>query len=276
MTVTSADNPTTIADYHLGEPVSDGTDGRMFRATPPARLGLAPGTSVVVKVVPGSNEAAFRRLTRLLQTFAAVRSPYLVTLYDAGQQGEDFFYSMADWPAGTLAAPTAGPLDRTTVLAAVRRAALAAHDLHEAGVAHRSITPSAVLLQVDGAVLGGLDLARAMMGGGSVTSMGTMGSVAYLDPGVIKGDLPSRASDIYSLGATLHHGLSGQALYPDLPSGDPVLAIRTVLRGTPRIDPSLDAADAELVRACTDPDPAARPSTAADLAELLAALEDRS
>ena len=125
-------------------------------------------------------------------------------------------------------------------------------------------------------MLGGLDLARAMMGGGSVTSMGTLGSVAYIDPGVIRGDQQSRASDIYSLAATLHHGLTGQPLYVDLPIGDPVLAIRTVLRSKPRLDPSLSSAETELITACIDPDPAARPSTAEELAHLVAALEDRS
>lgn len=267
--------PTGIADYRFIEPVIDGTDQRLYRAEPPERLGLPAGTRVVVKVVAGTDDAAFRRLTRLLQTFAAVRSSHLVALYDAGQQGDEFFYSMEDWPLGSLAAP-ANTLRRGQVLNAVAGAARAAHDLHEGGIAHRAITPSAVLLREGGAVLGGLDLARAMMGGGSVTSMGTLGSVAYIDPGVIRGDQPSRASDIYSLAATLHYGLTGQPLYVDLPTADPVLAIRTVLRSKPRLDPSLSAAEAELITTCIDPDPAARPSTADELAHLVGALEDRS
>ena len=66
--------PTGIADYRFVEPVNDGTDQRLYRAEPPQRLGLPAGTHVVVKVVAGTDDAAFRRLTRLLQTFAAVRS----------------------------------------------------------------------------------------------------------------------------------------------------------------------------------------------------------
>lgn len=262
-----------IADYEYVEALDDGTGARVFRARAPSRLGLDDGATVVVKVLAGSDEAAFRRLTRLLQTFASVRSPHLVELYDAGQQDDAFFYSMADWPLGTLANP-AVPLEPAAVLRAMTVAARAAHDLHEAGIAHRDISPAAVLLRPDGARLGSLDLARALNGGGSVTAMAQIGSVGYVDPACIRGDTPSRASDIYSLGATLHHGLTGQGVHPDLDPADPVLAIRTVLREPPRLAADLSPGAAAVISDCLDPDPRQRPPTAAELADRIEALED--
>lgn len=261
-----------VADYQFTEPLDDGGGAELFRAHPPSRLGLPDDTHVVVKVLSGSDEAAFRRLTRLLQTFACVRSPHLVELYDAGQQDEKFFYSMADWPLGTLGQPTQD-LRWSDVVRAVAVAARGAHDLHEAGIAHRDISPAAVLLRADGARLGSLDLARALNGGGSVTALAQVRSVGFVDPACIRGDTPSRASDIYSLGATLHHGLTGLGVHPDLDVTDPVLAIRTVLREPPRLDDSLESDEAELISSCLDPDPARRPATAAELADRIVALE---
>ncbi|MEZ5232905.1 MAG: protein kinase [Acidimicrobiales bacterium] len=265
---------TGIADYRLLARADDGSNSVLYRAEPPARLGLPAGTAVVVKLLEGTGERAFSRLSRLLQTFAAVQCPQLVPLLDAGQHDDIFFYTTPDWPDGTLARPAAG-LPAARAVAAVADAARAAHALHEAGIAHRDISPSAVLLHAGGAWLGGLDLARAAMGGGSVTSMASLHSVGYVDPACIRGDAPSRATDIYSLGAVLHHALTGVGVHPELPEDDPVLAVRRVLRDAPHLSPQLDEATASLVAACLDPDPLRRPPTAAELALLLDDLAGR-
>lgn len=259
---------TGVADYRLLARADDGSTSVLYRAEPPARLGLPAGTVVVVKLLEGTGERAFSRLSRLLQTFAAVHSPQLVPLLDAGQHDDIFFYTTPDWPGGSLARP-AGGLAAAVAVGAVADAARAAHALHEAGIAHRDISPSTVLLHAGGAWLGGLDLARAAMGGGSVTSMASLHSVGYVDPACIRGDAPSRATDIYSLGATLHCALTGVGVHPELPEDDPVLAVRRVLRDAPHLSPQLDEAAASLVASCLDPDPLHRPPTAAELAALL-------
>ena len=95
--------PEALGDYTDLRPFGEGGHGRFYLATPPARLGLTG--SVVVKVVPGSQESGFRRFTRELKLFARVNSEHLVRLYDAGQHEELFFYSMEWCQGGTLAAP---------------------------------------------------------------------------------------------------------------------------------------------------------------------------
>lgn len=202
-----------VADYQLVEVVHDGTTARQYRAVPPPRLGLAPGELVVIKLLEGTGERAFSRLSRLLQTFAAVQDPHLVRLLDAGQHEDVFFYATPDWSDGSLARPRV-PVGRARALAAVSDLCLGAHALHEAGVAHRDICPATVLLHPGGAWLGGLDLARAAMGGGSVTSMAALQSVGYVDPACIRGEPPSRASDVYSIGATLHFALTSTPIHP--------------------------------------------------------------
>ena len=84
-----------IADYQLVRSLGEGNHGEFFLATPPPRLGV-DGEFVAVKVLGGSGsiDDIFRRTTRELRAFAAVKSPYLTTLLDAGQEGSHFFYAM--------------------------------------------------------------------------------------------------------------------------------------------------------------------------------------
>ena len=108
---------------------------------------------MAVKVLAGrATDDVFRRATKELRAFAAVRSPYLVSLYDAGQQDGVFYYAMEYCPLGSLAAPVQ-QMSRAEVFRAVEHAALAVHALHEAGIVHRDIKPANVLLYDGGAKL---------------------------------------------------------------------------------------------------------------------------
>lgn len=260
-----------IADYTFLRPLGGGSHGTFYLAATPARLGL-DAEHVAVKVLSGgTDEDAFRRTTRELRAFAAASSPYLVTLYDAGQQGGLFFYSMPYYPDGSLAEPRQ-PLRRERVLRAVAQAARAAHALHEAGVVHRSIKPQNVLLDGDEARLSDLGLAQALTAGQTVTGLGPIAAVEYLEPAILLGGRGSRASDVWSLGVTLHRALSGRGVFGDLPADDALIAVRTVLSTKPQVDPTLGAPEADLVRRCLAPDPSDRPRDALALAEELEAL----
>lgn len=260
-----------IADYELVRSLGAGNHGEFFLARPPARLGIAD-EYVAVKVLAGpTNEDTFRRATRELKAFAKVQSPFLVRLLDAGQDGDRFFYTIQYFPLGSLAAP-ARPLDRAETLAAVAAAARAAHALHEAGIAHRGIKPGNVMLTDDGAQLGDLGLAQVLQPGATVTGIGPVGSVEYLDPVILNGQPASRATDIWSLGVTLHRALTGVGVYGELPDNDPLLAIRRVLSTEPTLSDKLSADERAVVAAALAEDPAERPETAEIFAQQVEAL----
>lgn len=270
--VAAPEAPTHLGDYEIIRAFSEGGHGRFYLATPPARLGLTD--AVVVKVVPGSQESGFRRFTRELKLFARVNSPHLVKLYDAGQTEESFFYSMEWCQGGTLEHPAA-PLSKAAKLRAIADAARAAHDLHEAGIAHRDLRPGNILLRADGSACLG-DLGLAQLGSGSVTSMAPMASIGFVDPKLITGDTASRASDIYSLGAVLHWALTGKHIHPGVEGVDPMMAVRSVLRQPPHVHRDLlTAEEADLVLACTSANVEQRPATALEVAVLIEALEQQ-
>jgi serine/threonine protein kinase len=229
---------------------------------------------VSVKGLTGtSSQDTSRRATRELAAFAAVGSPYLVTLYDAGQQGDDLYYSMEYLPAGSLA-DAIGSIPPNQVLATVADAARAAHALHEAGIAHNDIKPGNVMLHDGHAKLSDLGLSQLLAPGLTITGLGSTGSVEYLDPAVIRGELPGRATDIFALGATLHRALTGTGLYGDLPTDNTMLAMRRVLSHAPEISPNLPPGVRAVIASAIDPNQAARPATAADLAASIDGLSE--
>jgi len=262
-----------IADYRFIRMLGAGNHGVFYLASRPERLRI-DADLVAVKVLSGSNsQDTFRRATRELAAFAAVRSPYLVTLYDAGQQGDDLYYSMEYLAAGSLA-DAGGTLMQRQVLAAVSDAARAAHALHEAGIAHNDIKPANILMTDGGAKLSDLGLSQVLTPGLTITGLGSAGSVEFLDPAVIRGELPSRATDIFSLAATLHRGLTGKGLFGELPGDNTMVAMRRVLSHEPEPAPELMPSARALILASIDPDPAARPATAAEFADRVDGLTD--
>lgn len=258
---------TGIADYVFIGEGEEGANGTFFLAPPPARLGLDVQL-LAVKVISGlTQEDSIRRGARELRAFAAVESPLLVQLYDAGQDGSALYYSMEHLPLGSLARP-ARPLRRVEVLAAMRDAARAAHALHEAGLAHHDIEPRTVLLHEHGAKLGDLGLAQTLTSpNASSTGIPSIEGIEFLDPTMLGGAAASRSADIWSLGATMHRALAGVGLYGTLPVQRPLLAVRKVLSSTPEISGELSPGERSVVARAIDADLEHRYPTAEAMAQ---------
>jgi DNA-binding CsgD family transcriptional regulator/Flp pilus assembly protein TadD len=97
--------------------------------------------------------------------------------------------------------------------------------------------------------------------------MGPARDIGYVDPFLLGGDRPSRASDMFSLGATIHFALAGGGLYGPLPADDPIMAMRRVASRPPVISAELDPGAREVIAWAVAADPAERPATALELAE---------
>ena len=117
------------------------------------------------------------------------------------------------------------------MLAQVADALAAAHG---AGVVHRDVKPSNVLVAHDGtAKLADFGIARARDSTMTVSGRVT-GSPAYLAPEVASGRPATEASDVWSLGATLYQALTGR---PPYDTSDSVLSAmyRIVHEAPPRL-----------------------------------------
>lgn len=261
-------SPVLVGDYELVRSLGVGADGRTWLARPPGRLGLAADLVAIEVLDRPVRDAGFAAIVEVLQVVAAVRSPHLVRLLDVGRAGRLGWVAF-EWPAlGSLAAP-ARPLGRTDAVRAVAAAARGAHALHQAGLAHGAVSPSTVLLGAQGAALGPLALGRFVEPGLVLDGDRTLIDLDCTDPGMLLGEPPSRASDVWSLGATLHRVLTGASLVGVVPDVDVSLALRRFLAARPTLAGPLSPGCARVVIDCLHEDPADRPTTAELVAERL-------
>jgi serine/threonine protein kinase len=119
--------------------------------------------------------------------------------------------------------------------------ARALRDLHQAGIVHANVKPSNVLLHDHGAWLS--DAAPSVL-------VPMPGPVEYTDPDVLRGAAPSPASDLWSLGVTMHRALTGASLYGEVPDVDRSAAIRHVLGSQPRLGGGLRPGEAHVIGGC--------------------------
>jgi len=257
-----------IGDYELLEPIGDGNYGSFYKARPPARLGLDV-EYVAVKVMAGhASDREFRRVANELRVFAALRSEHLVEVFDAGQQDGQLFYAMSWYPDGSLAGPDV-EIDAVRQAAAVADAARGAHDLHEVGVVHRDIKPANIMLDDGRGRLSDLGLAQFLTPGMTTTGLGPVGSIEYMEPDVIWGERAARASDVWSLGLTLHRVVTGEGVFGTIPEGSVLEAFRHVLHQRPALSSALPDGLRPIVERAVAAERAERYPTALEFANAL-------
>jgi eukaryotic-like serine/threonine-protein kinase len=127
------------------------------------------------------------------------------------------------------------------------------------------------MLADDGGRLADLGLSQVLSPGMMVTGLGQIG-LEFTDPAIMTGENASRASDIWSLGASLHYALTGIGVHGELASTEPLLLVRSILASTPTVSPQVPADAAALISACIARDVTQRPRTAAEVADRMHAL----
>jgi hypothetical protein len=213
----------------------------------------------------------WQHLCDWLAHLAAVPGDGLLEVIEVGPDLETgtVFLVTEPAPEGTLARPDR-PLGPGRRLAAVEAVARAAYSLHEVGLAHGSIHPGRVALTARGPVL---DLPRLDAPAGEAIRIDGWDEVECLDPDLLRGEPPSRASDIWALGVTLHRALSTRPLFAGIEDDEPVTAVQRVMMSRPEPDPDIGPGLRDLIAACLAADPAERPATALSVAGYLSRAE---
>lgn len=143
------------------------------------------------------------------------------------------------------------------------------------GIVHRDLKPGNILL-TPGGVAKVVDLGFAKAGevlpDEGLTMAGTaMGSPAYMPPEQVRdASAASHAADVYGLGATLFHAITGREPFVGRTSADVMRQVVNAPAPDPRgLAPEVPPAVAELVLWCLAKDPAHRPQDAGQFADLL-------
>jgi serine/threonine protein kinase len=163
---------------------------------------------------PGASPAHLERVMREARTAGRLNDPGVVTVYDVVSEHGATFIVMELVIAPTLADVIGreGPLANDRVAALGLQVLGALESAHAAGVVHRDVKPSNIMvLPGDRVKLADFGIARAMDDPSLTQTGGVMGSPGYMAPELFAGAGPSPASDLWSLGATLFHAAEGRA-----------------------------------------------------------------
>ncbi|MET8428745.1 protein kinase [Nocardia sp. NPDC004860] len=210
------------AGFDDAEEIGRGGFGQVYRCTQ-----LAADRTVAVKVLTGELEENRERFFREQRAMGRLTGhPNIVDMLEVGETPGGLPYLVMPYHSrGSLDARIRreGPFSLPEVLHLAVKIAGALETAHRADVLHRDIKPGNILL-TDYGEPALTDFGIAHIAGGFETETGTItGSPAFTAPEVLGGDAPSRASDVYGLGATLFCALTGHAAF-ERRSGEQVLA----------------------------------------------------
>jgi eukaryotic-like serine/threonine-protein kinase len=259
----------TFGNYLLLGAVGAGGMGRVYKA-----LHQRLKKTVAVKLLSPQmhlSQEGRRRFQREIEAVGRLASPHIVTAFDAGEaDGRDFL--VMEYVEGKNLAELVqerGPLPTEQALDYVLQAARGLEHAHAAGIIHRDVKPTNLLLDPNGTVKV-LDLGLALIKfreadpADHFTSDNViMGTVAFMAPEqALNTHQADERADVYSLGCTLFFLLTGKAPYEATTPMEVLVAHRerpipSVRAARPDCPPDVD----NLARRLMAKDPLARPAS---------------
>src|SRR3954452_11411731 len=179
------------------------------------------GRQVALKqigLLPGADHADLARAEREARLSARLNHPHVVAVFDSVVDPEtDARWLVMEYVDGATLGQLVrrgGPLSPDDAAPLLRETADALAAAHAAGIVHRDVKPSNILVDRTWRVkLTDFGIAR-IAADPSLTQTGLLtGSPAYLAPEVASGHRGDEAVDVWSLGATTFHVLSGRPPY---------------------------------------------------------------
>jgi len=278
-----------VGDFEVVEPIGRGGFGEVFRA----RQRSLGGRLVALKVLhrDALTAGARARFTQEAAIAARLHHPHLAEVHGFGEEPElgALYYAMRLVEGPTLdavlqraarspAVVRSAEWRRRTV-ASLAQIADALAVVHRAGLVHRDVKPSNVLLDGEAgdlldqlardAVLVDFGLARAVDAASGCTTVLAPLTLAYAAPEQYHGGEPTARVDVFALGATLHDLLTGRR-------GTDRERAAAGLEPVAELVPEVDADLAAIVGTATDVLPRWRYPDAGAMAEdLIAWLERR-
>lgn len=252
--------------YRVTEKIGAGGMAEVYKA-----VDEVLGRTVAVKVMHPryASDATFAaRFRQEAQAAANLQSPYIVNMYDWGQEGSTF-YMVMEYVRGTdlksLIAEK-GPLDSKRIAEIGAQVCSALSVAHGYDVIHRDIKPHNVMVTPDGSVKV-MDFGIARAGNTTMTQTGSvLGTAHYVSPEQAQGRPLTAASDLYSLGVTLYEAATGK---PPFDADSPVAIALKQVNEQPRrprdIRPNIDPGLETIILRAMAKKPADRYDTAEDM-----------
>lgn len=205
---------TTLAGYTVRGKVGEGGTATVFRADHPTH-----GT-VALKVLREKlqhDKTAVARFLREAQFGARVEHPNIVRTLDYGQSDTDRYYLAIEWAGGEILdkyAEKSGPLSCREVAAIMTQICGAVQAAHDVGIVHRDLKPENIMYDPAARHIKLLDFGIAADTEATpdqrLTRAGFfVGTLMYVAPEALSGELVGPAADQYSLATIAYYLLSG-------------------------------------------------------------------
>lgn len=203
-----------ISHFHINECLGEGGMGTVYKATD-----MNLNRYVAIKMLHPhmmKHSDAFKRFQNEAQLSAKVSHPNVATLLDF-QQAEGLHYIVMEYVDGI-------PLDKLLKLQeklspkeAIKITLQTLEGLeaaHELGIMHRDLKPGNIMVSKRGYVkLMDFGIARLENAERMTRQNSVIGTLEYLAPELIKGETPSKSSDLYAVGVMLYEMLAGRTLF---------------------------------------------------------------
>ena len=212
------------------------------------------------------------RFKQEAQAAAALQSPYIVSVYDWGKDG-DTYYIIMEYLRGTdlkSGIKKHGALDCKKVAQIGSQIAQALSVAHRHDIIHRDIKPQNIMVQPDGNIKV-MDFGIARAKNSHLTQDNSvLGTAHYVSPEQTQGKELGPTTDIYSLGIVMYEAATGQVPF----QGDDAISValkqvneqpKPPSQLNPAVDPSLES----IILKCMQKNPADRFQTANELHHVL-------
>lgn len=207
---------TPFGHYQLQKLIGRGGMGEVYQA-----YDSDTDRIVALKVLPPhlAQDATFQeRFRRESHAAAGVSNPHVVPIHGYGEIDGRLYLDMRlieGRNLGAMLTKTGKPLDPAFVVGMVEQVAEALDGAHAAGLIHRDVKPSNILIaDNDFVYLIDFGLARTAGDAGMTTAGSTLGTLAYMAPERFDGGKVDLRSDVYALACVLYECLTGERPYP--------------------------------------------------------------
>jgi serine/threonine-protein kinase len=233
----------------------------------------------VLKTELASDRTYVQRFHNEARAAAALTHANIVQIHEVGETDGVHYIAQEYVPGRNLSQliERSGPPDVKLTVAILRQTAAALHKASQQGIVHRDIKPENIMLSPTGEVkVADFGLARIQGGDGmDLTQVGVaMGTPLYMSPEQIEGKPLDARADIYSLGVSCYHMLSGRPPF----HGETALAVAVqhLNKAPPRLDdarPDLPGGLCRIVHKMMAKKPADRHQSARELLQDLRGLQ---
>jgi serine/threonine-protein kinase len=212
-----------IGPYLLDSVLGEGSMGIVFRAS------HDDGTVVALKVLRpelSADEVYRRRFEREGRIASSLTHPHLVEVIDTGEAGGRSYLASRFVPGESLAERLErdGTLPVADVVRLAGEVGTGLDTLHASELVHRDVKPSNVMLAETGAELTDFGVARGTADSVLTAPGRVVGTIDYLAPEVIRGEMAEPAADLYAFGCLLYECLTGSPPFGSRPFAEAAIA----------------------------------------------------